>query len=198
MLKELFTKYDFWKINEILDLIEPEIEGDINIRKRKLTSFWINIDATLKNGIGLKILINDAVDEDYIAFYFIKDDIRFEHIELSRLKAKRHANDYEFDWKVRHDYFKLDGDVATTFNSGYFYSDNKYLSGGQSIRKVYFEEISNFAGKDNLVNLSVTIDAFKQVLYKEEIEVTEDPVFKPVNLEYGKQNIKFLSKFKKV
>lgn len=197
MLKELFTKYDFWKINEIVDLIEPEIDGEINVSERKLTSFWINIEAILKNGIGLKILINDAVDEYFIGLYFIKDDIRFEHIEFRHLKAKRHHNDYDFDWKVRHDYFNLDGDIATTFNSGYFYSDNKYLRGGESIRKVYFEDIYKSAGRDNLANLCVTIDAFKQVLYKEEIEITEDPIIKPVNLEFGKQNIKFLSMFKK-
>jgi len=196
MLEEIFDKYSFKPLGVFVDSIKSEIiEEETQIERMEFSSSWIQINSTLKNGLELKILINTADERDWITFYFNAGSINFEKVEFVFMKQK----EYEFDGVVRNDYFLADGEVAITFNSAYRFDGNKYVNGYELIRKVKFESISHYAGRDNLANFSCHIDSGKaEVLYSENRDVYEEKPITSIMASSNKETYKnVLMKLKK-
>lgn len=196
MLEEIFNKYRFKQLSEFLEKIKSEIiEEETKVEYKQFSTQWIEIKTILKNGLNLKILINQNEAMNIITFYFKKDLISLEQIEFMLVKH----NEYSFNRVIRHDYFIVNDDIATTFNSAYTFTDNNYISGWEKIRKINFKYISHYAGRDNLANFSCHIDGGKnEILYKEDNEVLEEKTIISVMASaLGKQYVKTLKQLNK-
>ncbi len=195
MLEQIFSNYNFKQLHNFLEKLNSEIiEETIAIERKKYSiNNWINVNAKLKNDLNLKIVTLDNLEEIWITVYFETDSINLEQISFIMLKD---TNDFENNI-VWHDYFIKYNDIAITVNSNYSFHNDNYVSGVEQIRKVYFKDIVEYAGKDNLANLTVCIDNSKdtKVLYMENKEdIAEEPDIEAVVLKDQAQVIKTLVK----
>lgn len=178
MLEMILSKYKFKQLDSYLEKLKPEIiEEEVEEYSR-----FIVLNEKIKNGFNLKVMITDIIKgENWISIYFEKDAIIYEKIEFVIFDKSENG----YNRVINYDYFTLDNDIATTFNSVYTYFDDEYKSGWEKTRKVYFKDISSYAGKDNLSNLSDTIDDSNiEILYKKENNnVEEEPIITIVTLE---------------
>lgn len=171
-MEKVFDTYQFEPLNKFFASLKAEIiEEKSMVEEKYFSTEWLEINTVLSNGLTLKVLINKRAEMNWITFYFNAGFVNLEKVEFVLMNQK----EYDFDGVVRHDYFLVDGEVATTFNSAYRFDGNKYVSGYELIRKVKFESISHYAGRDNLANFSCHIDSGKgEVLYAEDIDVYEE------------------------
>lgn len=181
VLERIFKKYSFKQLDDFLMKIIPSIIGDIEITEKNMSSFWINLHMKLKNNVNLRVVINERENLNWITFYFEKDLLDIEQVDFMIIDNAESM----FNRIIKHDYFIVENDIATTFNSGYSFINEVYQSGWEQIRGVYFKEIQHYAGKDNLANFACNIDSSKnEILYKENIEpVKEEPIIEPVYLQ---------------
>jgi len=193
MLEEIFNKYTFKPLINFLESIKSEIIlGEIEVDDNVFFSEWVELRTKLKNGLDLKILINKREEMDWITFHFNMGLISLEDVQFMIFNN----NNQEFNRIIRQDYFMVNDDVATTFNSVYTYVDDDYKSGNESIRKVSFKDISHYAGIDNLANFSCHIDGSNSgILYKEDNEMIEEkPIVSVMSTTREKQYVKCLKK----
>lgn len=116
---------------------------------------------------------------DWITFYIKNDSIDLEQVQFMLFKN----NEKVFNKIVSHDYFTVDDDIATTFNSSYTYVDDEYKAGVEQERKVRYENIKRYAGKDNLANFACIIDGSKgKVIYRDDKKDLENPKINAVYL----------------
>lgn len=187
MLDKVFDKYSFTPLNSFLNKLKQEVVNYKFEEKRR----WINFYIKLKNDLDLKIIILSDEEKDWITFYFIKDPIKIEQVEFIMLKD----NENDVNRVIRHDYFTLDGQIATTFNSAYSYIDNMYQSGWEFSREVNYKDIENYAGKDNLANLACHIDnSTIEIIYKQDKNIVDEPDINVVAMYKEKSDVKVLSK----
>lgn len=194
MLESILGKYTFKPLINFLESIKSEIVfEEMEIENNCFYTEWIELKTKLKNGLDLKILINKKEEMDWITFYFNMGLICLEEIQFMIINN----NEQEFNRVIRQDYFMVNDDVATTFNSAYTYVDDDYKSGHEVIRKVNFKDISHYAGVDNLANFSCHIDSSNsEMLYKEDNEIIEEkPIVSAMASTSEKQYVKCLKKY---
>lgn len=162
---KIFNNYQFKILKNFVGEVFLEIDEIVNFEEKKLCNKWTILNTKLKNGLILDISICYEEELDWITFHFKNESITLEKVEFMLLKN----NEHDFNKIIRHDYFIVDNDIATTFNSSYTFIDNKYKDGLEQRRKVKFNDIKRYAGKDNLANFAVTIDSSKnEILYKDD------------------------------
>lgn len=178
MLENIFSNYKFKQLSEFFVKIKSEIiDEETKIECKQFSTKWTEINTKLKNELDLKILINENLEMDFVSFYLKKGLITLEQINFIMLNH----NQYDFNRVIKHDYFIVNEDIATTFNSGYKFFDNDYILGWEYIRKLKFEYISRYAGIDNLANFSCHIDSSNnEILYKENSEVVKEKTINSV------------------
>ena len=176
---KVFGKYKFKQLNDFTEQVCAEIDELVNVENKKLCTEWTIINARLKNGLNLKILIKYQEEMDWITFYIKNDFINLEQVQFMFFKN----NEKDFNKIVSHDYFTVEDNIATTFNSSYTYVDDEYKDGFEQERKVPYNNIESYAGKDNLANFAFIIDSNKdKVLYKNDKKNLENPEINPVFL----------------
>lgn len=176
MLEEYLSKYKFRQLEEYVKLVREHIVTEESSEKYS----FITINAKLKNNLDLKVLItSDSCGNDWVTFYLKRDSLNVEQIEFM---ISDDDPEKDYNRVIRHDYFTVEDEIATTFNSGYVFIDDNYRYGWEDIRKVNFSDISHYAGHDNLANFACHIDnSSNRVLYKE----SSDNVLEPeINLIY--------------
>jgi len=197
MIEDILHKYEFNKLNEFLESIKEKIvDHDIKIEvDNYINSKWVTINTRLINGIDLKILISESKEYNIVSFYFNKDKFYLEQVEFMMLCN----SEYDFNKIIKHNYFTVNDEIATTFNSAHWFSDNYYKSGWEEIRRVYFKDICHYAGRDNLANFSSNIDdSKKEILYKKSNDILEEkPIISVMAFEKEEYVSKVLTKLKK-
>lgn len=58
VFNKVFGKYDFKQLKDFAEQVYPEIEELVDVENKKLCNEWTTINARLKNGLNLEILIN--------------------------------------------------------------------------------------------------------------------------------------------
>ena len=161
MLKEIFKDIEFKLLHDYISSLETKIDI-INIERSNSTTF---IDCKLENNLKLEIIILNDKEKTNIGFYY-KDNITLEKIEFMILKQKLYD---DVNRTIRHDYWILEDNVLTTYNSFYTFLNDEYKRGKENIRKVNFNDIRKNILYDNLSYLALHIDDSNiSLLYKEE------------------------------
>lgn len=184
MLEKIIIKYNFNKLYDFFETIKEEITNE----KIEQNHDTIIITANLKKELTLKIFITNQFNSmELISFYINKNDTTLEKIEFAIINN----NNYNYNRVIKHDYLTFDENITTTFNSGYLFINNNYNSGWENIRKIYYKDIENYIGKDNIANLSCNIDNNNiEILYKEDkTNIEEEPIIIPITLEKEKKLI---------
>ncbi len=193
MLEQIYGNYNFKLFNDFLKQLNFEIKENTIEIKRKNYSHWVIVSARLKNNLDLKISHFEDSEEIWITFGFYNEGINLEQIEFI---FQKDTNRFENNFII-HDYFIQDNDIAITFNSAYNFHNDNFIVGTEQIRRVYFNDIVDYAGRDNLANLAINIDHSKntKVLYKQDnLNVDLEPNIETISLKNKQQVINVLVK----
>ena len=178
MLKEIFKEIEFKPLHEYISKLESKIDI-IDIKKTNGTTL---INCKLDNDLKLDIIILYDQDKTNIAFNY-KTNITLEKIEFMILKNRLYEG---MNRTIRHDYWILENNILTTYNSFNIYLNDENKKGKENIRKVNFTDIKENILYDNLSYLALHIDDSKvSLLYKEEND-NKEPNLKTIMLDSKK------------
>ena len=189
MLKEIFKDLCFKPLNDYVDKIESKIKI-IDVNKTDTFTF---VDCKLENKLKLEIII--LYDKEKINICFIyKGNIPLEKIEFMILKNQSYN---DINRTIRHDYWLLEDNIITTYNSFYTYLNNECKKGKENTRKVKIEDIRKNIFNDNLSYLSFHIDSSNISIIQKEDKDSIEPNLETVILDYKKYNIDEINEFLK-
>lgn len=197
-MEKVLKEYNSKKLNDFLEKIKPElIEDSIKVEVQKFSSDFINVYGTLKNGLTMEIIIikNIKNDADTVSFYINKNNLPIEKVEFFLLH-KHTIEEHELDRNliIRHDYFVVDDDIATTFNANYSFNKDGFIDGKELVRKVKYHNIVRYAGRDNLSNFAANLSMSNSpILFSEDKEVNEEPTIEFVTLKRNPERKKSIA-----
>ena len=189
MLKEIFKDLCFKPLNDYVDKIESKIKI-IDVNKTDAFTF---VDCKLENKLKLEIIVLNDEEKINICFNY-KSNITLEKIEFMILKNQSYN---DINRTIRHDYWLLEDNTITTYNSFYTYLNNECKKGKENTRKVKIEDIRKNIFDDNLSYLYFHIDDSNISTIQKEEKDSIEPNLETVILDYKKYNIDEINEFLK-
>lgn len=198
MLEKVLSEYNCKELNDFLEKIKPElIEDSIKVEVQSFSSDFINVYGTFKNGLTLELIIikNIKSDADTVSFYVNKNNLPIEKIEFFLLhKHTIEENELDSNCIIRHDYFVVDEDIATTFNANYSFNKEGFIDGKELTRKVKFHNIVRYAGRDGLSNFAANLSmSSSPILFSEDKKVEEEPTIEIISLKRNQEKKKTIA-----
>lgn len=165
MLENYFKEFDFIPLKDYVDKLEKEIVyiEKIDLDSRFNKERFNALKCHLKSDFDLEIHITKPQDiGSEIRFYFLKDGNVFEMVDFYlydlRLPAEKNKHiPGGTNRNIYHEYWTQDNDDLTVYSSIFNYTDNDYLLGFESVRKVSYQEFHKKLSDEVLNNMFVPL-----------------------------------------